>query len=208
MNKKYFIAIIIGFLGSLLIIGANQFFLPKEIASDGGYYFTNYLQQNYSWSWFVLWGGVLGTITKINPLIAGLSMVIVFPFASILEIISNSNSHNMFPLELFVWVIFALPAILGAWLGKMISERKIKNIVFPISGFALILIGFVYDFIFAGIPYQDPSPKLQSRWEFQQLLASFFYKIGAIILIIWLVARVLIWIKEKKLKVNDWNGGV
>ncbi len=116
-----------GFLGSLVIVIAHQFFTPKEISGTGGYFLTNYLQQNYHWIWFALSGFIIGCITTEDPIIVGISMVLVFPIASLLEIVHNSNSHNMLPMELITWVIYSMPTVIGAWLGKMLSEKIIQR---------------------------------------------------------------------------------
>ena len=36
----------------------------------------------------------------------------------------------------------------------------------------MILAGFVYDVLFAGIPYQDPTPQMQADYDFHAKLAS------------------------------------
>ncbi len=41
-----------------------------------------------------------------------------------------------------------------------------------ILGLTIIFIGFVYDVLFAGIPYQDPTPVLAARYEFHSKIAS------------------------------------
>jgi len=45
-------------------------------------------------------------------------------------------------------------------------------IVLIIVGILVILIGFVYDVLFAGIPYQDPTPALQASYDFHSRIAS------------------------------------
>jgi len=39
-------------------------------------------------------------------------------------------------------------------------------------GIIIIFSGFVYDVLFAGIPYQDPTPALQARYDFHARIAS------------------------------------
>ena len=45
-------------------------------------------------------------------------------------------------------------------------------------GLALLLTGFVYDVLFAGIPYQDPSPEQTAGYEFHAGIASYVYAAG------------------------------
>lgn len=47
-----------------------------------------------------------------------------------------------------------------------------------IIGIVIITMGFIYDVLFAGIPYQDPTPELQNHWDFHRFIASIFYKFG------------------------------
>ncbi len=75
-------------------------------------------------------------------------------------------------------------------------KRIIKVIGLPTAGFAIVLIGLVYDTFFAGIPYQDPTPEIQSRWEFHKSVADLFYKTGGIILL-GLLAIPVVWIRTK-----------
>ncbi len=68
----------------------------------------------------------------------------------------------------------------------------------PILGFAVAATGFVYDVLFAGIPYQDPTPELQSQWEFHKSVAGAFYKTGGILLLLGLFAMPVIWRMTKR----------
>jgi len=39
-------------------------------------------------------------------------------------------------------------------------------------GMAIAGVGFVYDVLFAGIPYQDPTPAMVARYNFHSQIAS------------------------------------
>ena len=45
-------------------------------------------------------------------------------------------------------------------------------LVLIIVGITIIFVGFVYDVLFAGIPYQDPTPALQASYDFHSRIAS------------------------------------
>lgn len=45
-------------------------------------------------------------------------------------------------------------------------------------GVLLLIFGFAYDLVFAGIPYQDPTPTISARYAFHSRIASGFYTIG------------------------------
>jgi hypothetical protein len=46
-------------------------------------------------------------------------------------------------------------------------------------GILLIFGGFVYDVMFAGIPYQDPTPEMSARYAYHSHIASTVCAIGA-----------------------------
>ena len=46
-------------------------------------------------------------------------------------------------------------------------------------GLLIILAGFVYDVMFAGIPYQDPTPAMQTAYNYHAQVASIIRWIGA-----------------------------
>lgn len=39
-------------------------------------------------------------------------------------------------------------------------------------GFVSATAGFAYDMVFAGIPYQDPTPGMEARWEYHSGVAA------------------------------------
>lgn len=62
-------------------------------------------------------------------------------------------------------------------------------------GLAVVFAGFVYDVLFAGIPYQDPTPELQARYRHHAGVASAVRLTGSAILAAGLVvaAAVGVW---------------
>ena len=76
--------------------------------------------------------------------------------------------------------------------------RMIKVAGLPIAGLVIVVIGFIYDILFAGIPYQDPTPEIQARYELHSSVAGLFYKTGGVVLLLGLLAIPLIWIKTGK----------
>jgi len=45
-------------------------------------------------------------------------------------------------------------------------------------GLATVVAGFLYDVLFAGIPYQDPTPELQAKYDFHSNVASWIMRTG------------------------------
>ena len=52
------------------------------------------------------------------------------------------------------------------------------------AGIGLLIAGFAYDMMFAGIPYQDPTPQLTADFEHHSRVASviMWFGIGLLIL--------------------------
>ena len=51
------------------------------------------------------------------------------------------------------------------------------------SGPVLLVAGFVYDVLFAGIPYQDPTPDLAASYDRHSSIAMVIYWCGALTLL-------------------------
>jgi hypothetical protein len=68
-------------------------------------------------------------------------------------------------------------------------------------GLAALIGGFCYDVIFAGIPYQDPTPELERQYELHCQVASYLEMAGALILaigcLLWLAGFVCKWRCER-----------
>ncbi len=77
-------------------------------------------------------------------------------------------------------------------------KRVIGTIGIAACGLGLIITGFAYDVLFAGIPYQDPTPELQATWEFHKGVADLFYRTGGLVFLVGLVAMPMIWIRLRK----------
>lgn len=47
-----------------------------------------------------------------------------------------------------------------------------------IAGLCLLVLGFGYDLVFAGLPYQDPTPQMQAEWTRHKTVASVIESMG------------------------------
>ncbi|BHH82419.1 hypothetical protein [Desulforhopalus sp. 52FAK] len=65
------------------------------------------------------------------------------------------------------------------------------------TGIVIVMMGLVYDIMFAGIPYQDPTPELQARYDFHSFVAGIFYKTGGMVFLVGLVAILFIWVMAR-----------
>lgn len=50
--------------------------------------------------------------------------IIIFPINAIIEMIILPKSHNLWPIEFAIYLFMALPAVIGAYFGKIIREKK------------------------------------------------------------------------------------
>jgi hypothetical protein len=66
-------------------------------------------------------------------------------------------------------------------------KRLLKTLAAPGIGILIVMSGFVYDVVFAGIPYQDPTPELQARYDFHSAVAGSLYTTGGVVFLLGLV---------------------
>ena len=57
----------------------------------------------------------------------GLTMMTLFPIIAISEMIIDSSSHNLFPFECILYVLYSVPAIIGAYIAQGIQKVLGKN---------------------------------------------------------------------------------
>jgi len=53
-----------------------------------------------------------------------------------------------------------------------------------IGGIIIIIMGLFYDLIFAGIPYQDPTPVMAQKYTYHRTIAETIELIGIVIILI------------------------
>lgn len=73
-------------------------------------------------------------------------------------------------------------------MNQRATKAGIGIIAMPLVGLFVIAAGFVYDLIFAGIPYQDPTPEMLAGWNFHRSVAEVFFKAGGMLLAAGLIA--------------------
>ena len=81
-------------------------------------------------------------------------------------------------------------------------------LITPCAGLLLVIMGFLYDVAFAGIPYQDPTPAMQARYELNQKIAQGAMGMGLVLIILGLGLglRVLLLLKDRVSKGEDSAG--
>ena len=61
-------------------------------------------------------------------------------------------------------------------------------------GIGIIFLGFLYDVMFAGIPYQDPTPALAATYTFHATVASIIRWLGTGIFLLGILVVVMRWV--------------
>lgn len=69
--------------------------------------------------------------------------------------------------------------------------HKRAPLALSIAGVLLIIGGFIYDVIFAGIPYQDPTPAMTASYERHALIASMIRYAGLAALLIGVISGLI-----------------
>jgi hypothetical protein len=77
-------------------------------------------------------------------------------------------------------------------------KRLLKTLAAPGIGILIVMSGFVYDVVFAGIPYQDPTPELQARYDFHSAVADSLYMTGGVVFLLGLIVVPFILTGHKK----------
>jgi protein-S-isoprenylcysteine O-methyltransferase Ste14 len=65
------------------------------------------------------------------------------------------------------------------------------------AGLLLVVFGFAYDVMYAGIPYQDPPPEIAAEYARQAGIASTIRLFGAGFVTSGLVACVIVWMSGR-----------
>lgn len=67
-------------------------------------------------------GLIVGVFRRSPSLLIGVSAMALFPLASVAEMVADPKSHNLFPIEWFLYGLATIPAIAGAALGHQLRK--------------------------------------------------------------------------------------
>jgi hypothetical protein len=74
--------------------------------------------------------------------------------------------------------------------------KKYRPFILIVVGLFLLIGGFIHDVMFAGIPYQDPTPEMSARYAYHSRVASTaclmgtgFFLIGSVAGVVRIIAR-------------------
>lgn len=84
--------------------------------------------------------------------------------------------------------------------GKQASptDKQMWPYLLLAAGPFLLAAGFVYDLLFAGIPYQDPTPELAASYDRHSAIATVIYWSGILTLLAGLMVMILRFLVHRK----------
>ena len=75
--------------------------------------------------------------------------------------------------------------------------RKFSLRSLVVGGLVVVLFGFLYGSIFAGIPFQDPTPEMSADYEFHFSVANIILVTGCVGLLLGMVCAVTKFVLRK-----------
>ncbi len=75
--------------------------------------------------------------------------------------------------------------------ANRVDMKQLWALILIVMGLSLLFCGFVYDALFAGIPYQDPTPQLSERYAYHAHIASIMSWIGFGIFLFGIIAGLI-----------------
>ncbi len=130
MRNSRFLPYLLALVGGLAIMGFAILVLRQPKPSPGEYYWATLFRNHYGILTVALQiaaGFVLGRRFRPNPILIGLCLTAIFPITSIVEAAVYRGSHNMIPIELLVYFLWALPAMVASFLGGWLARQANKG---------------------------------------------------------------------------------
>lgn len=81
----------------------------------------------YSLGFLIFSGFIVKLFSDVPSWKIGLMSMILFPLAAICEMIADSSSHNMFPIEFIFYGFYTIPALIGAYTSQFIKSFAINK---------------------------------------------------------------------------------
>ena len=75
-------------------------------------------------------------------------------------------------------------------MNKIIKNKKVLFLGI-MSGLLLLLAGFVYEVIFAGIPYQDPTPLMIQNYNFHEAVGQKIELAGIVVMLLAIIGIII-----------------
>lgn len=74
----------------------------------------------------------------------------------------------------------------------IVDIRRKYDVVFIFIGITLVIIGFSYSIMYAGIPYQDPTDELLKKYNYNNSISETVIIIGFVFIIIGMIGTIFI----------------
>lgn len=124
------ISIVVGFVlcSAVVVVSAQHQGVPL---SGGTYFLTEYIQGSVSigslaavFALTMAAGGMM----RGSTIALALGCTLVPAFATIIELIRDSSTHNLLGLEIVIyWIPLFLIALGGSWLGSKVRDWLVRN---------------------------------------------------------------------------------
>lgn len=72
-------------------------------------------------------GGILGLVINYSPWLLGVATMSTYIIRLLVEVLLNIGAHNLFPIELFFYLLLALLAGAGSFLTRKLKEVGCKH---------------------------------------------------------------------------------
>ncbi|WP_339658737.1 hypothetical protein [uncultured Polaribacter sp.] len=116
---------------SIALLGMSSIILPTLFLDDLKQYDSPLFPlirtgiegiSKYSLIFLFLSGFIVKLFSDVSSWKIGLLSMVLFPLATFCEMIADSSSHNMFPIEFILYGIYTIPAIIGAFTSQLIKR--------------------------------------------------------------------------------------
>ena len=123
----YLLASILGVISIVL----PTFFLPDLKQYDSPLFplIRTGIEGISIWSFgLLLFSGFgLKLLSKLSGWKIGLATMALFPILAIFEMIVDTSSHNLFPIEFIIYALYSVPAIIGAYFAQGTNKILGRN---------------------------------------------------------------------------------
>ena len=129
-RKVFWFYILASILGVISIIFPT-FFLPDLKRYDAPLFplIRTGIEGISIWSFglLLLSGFGVKLLSKLSSWKIGLTTMAFFPIMAIIEMLVDSSSHNMFPIEFILYAVYSAPSITGAYVAEGIKRALAKK---------------------------------------------------------------------------------
>ena len=75
--------------------------------------------------------------------------------------------------------------------------KRFWPVLLILLGLGILFSGFCYDVMFAGIPFQDPTPELAAQYAYHARMAATIRGAGLAIFLLGVLAGFVVWLRGR-----------